>query len=97
MTAALKDPARYNGVVNGVAPEPTTMGGLCEAVAEALDRPNWLPVPGFALKAGPVFQAFTCICRPFLRLSPPVTNTCCLYVYRRLSWASRREKHVSRE
>ena len=52
VTAALKDPARYNGVVNGVAPEPTTMGGLCEAVAEALDRPNWLPVPGFALKAG---------------------------------------------
>jgi NAD dependent epimerase/dehydratase family enzyme len=37
-------------LVNGVAPQPTTMGGLCEAVAEALDRPNWLPVPGFALK-----------------------------------------------
>ena len=49
--AALTEPEKYAGVINGTAPEPTTMGGLCEAVAEATGRPNWLPVPGFALKA----------------------------------------------
>lgn len=48
--AALEDPVKYRGVVNGTAPEPTTMGGLCEAVAEATGKPNWLPVPGVALK-----------------------------------------------
>lgn len=48
--AALEDPAKYAGVINGTAPEPTTMGGLCEAVAEATGKPNWLPVPGFALR-----------------------------------------------
>jgi len=49
--AALKDPATFSGVLNATAPEPTTMGGLCDAVALALNRPNWLPVPGFAVKA----------------------------------------------
>ena len=37
--------------MNGVAPTPVTMAGLCESVAEATGRPNWLPVPGFALRA----------------------------------------------
>ena len=48
---ALREPAKYEGVVNGVAPTPVTMAGLCESVAEATGRPNWLPVPGFALRA----------------------------------------------
>ena len=47
---ALAEPKKYAGVVNGTAPVPTTMDGLCEAVAAATDRPNWLPVPGLALK-----------------------------------------------
>ena len=38
------------GVVNGTAPVPTTMDGLCQAVAASTGRPNWLPVPDFALK-----------------------------------------------
>mmetsp|Transcript_10597 Transcript_10597/g.25965 ORF Transcript_10597/g.25965 Transcript_10597/m.25965 type:complete len:367 (+) Transcript_10597:169-1269(+) len=48
--AALKRPYTYAGVVNGTAPVTTTMTGLCEAVAKSTNRPNWLPVPGFALK-----------------------------------------------
>jgi len=48
---ALMEPKKYAGVVNGTAPVPTTMDGLCEAVAKATDRPNWLPVPGLALRA----------------------------------------------
>jgi hypothetical protein len=48
--ASLENPKTYRGVVNGVAPNPTTMAGLCAATAAATNRPNWLPVPGFALK-----------------------------------------------
>ena len=44
------EPGKVRGVVNGTAPNPTTMNGLCASVAEATNRPNWLPVPGFALK-----------------------------------------------
>ena len=50
LVAALENPEKYEGVVNGTAPNPTTMNGLCASVAEATNRPNWLPVPGFALK-----------------------------------------------
>ena len=50
LVAALENPEKYEGVVNGTAPTPTTMNGLCASVAEATNRPNWLPVPGFALK-----------------------------------------------
>ena len=50
LVAALENPEKYRGVVNGTAPTPTTMNGLCASVAEATNRPNWLPVPGFALK-----------------------------------------------
>ena len=48
--AALADPKKYEGVINGTAPEPATMNELCAATATATNRPNWLPVPGFALK-----------------------------------------------
>ena len=48
--AALADPEKYEGVINGTAPEPATMNELCAATATATNRPNWLPVPGFALK-----------------------------------------------
>ena len=51
IVAALREPEKYAGVINGVAPEPTTMGGLCDSVAAATNRPNWLPVPGFAVRA----------------------------------------------
>ena len=42
---------RYQGVLNGVAPAPVRMSEFCERLAGALGRPNWLPVPGFALNA----------------------------------------------
>ena len=51
IVAALEEPKKYAGVINGVAPEPTTMNGLCDSVAAATNRPNWLPVPGFAVRA----------------------------------------------
>lgn len=47
--AALRNPA-YSGAVNGTAPYPVRFGQLCEAVAAATNRPNLLPVPGFAIK-----------------------------------------------
>jgi uncharacterized protein (TIGR01777 family) len=50
IVAALEDPEKYEGTLNGTAPEPTTMNGLCEAVSAATNRPNWLPVPGVALR-----------------------------------------------
>jgi len=50
MMMALKNPKKFKGVVNGVAPEPTTMNGLCEAIAKATNRPNWLPAPGLAVR-----------------------------------------------
>ena len=50
MIMALKNPKKFKGVVNGVAPEPTTMNGLCEAIAKATNRPNWLPAPGLAVR-----------------------------------------------
>jgi uncharacterized protein (TIGR01777 family) len=42
---ALEDQA-YSGVYNAVAPAPTTMGGLAQALGRALGRPSLLPVPG---------------------------------------------------
>lgn len=51
IVAALDNPQKYKGVVNGTAPVPTTMNGLCAATAFSTNRPNWLPVPGIALKA----------------------------------------------
>lgn len=39
------------GAVNLVAPNPVTNGEFSRALGEALHRPAFLPVPGFALKA----------------------------------------------
>jgi uncharacterized protein (TIGR01777 family) len=39
------------GPVNAVAPEAVTMKQFCEVLGRVLQRPSWLPVPGFALQA----------------------------------------------
>lgn len=39
-----------HGPVNLTAPAPTTSKGLAVAMGRVLGRPNWLPVPKFALK-----------------------------------------------
>ncbi|KNA08649.1 hypothetical protein SOVF_160740 [Spinacia oleracea] len=47
---ALLNPA-YEGVINGTAPNPVTLGEMCQNLGNAMGRPSWLPVPDFALKA----------------------------------------------
>lgn len=39
------------GVVNLTAPEPVIMKDFCKALANALKRPMWLPVPAFLIRA----------------------------------------------
>ncbi|MBG0776016.1 MAG: TIGR01777 family protein [Desulfovibrionaceae bacterium] len=39
------------GVFNLTAPAPVTMREFCRELGQALHRPSWLPVPGFALRA----------------------------------------------
>ena len=38
------------GLVNAVAPNPTTMKDFCQALGNAMKRPSWFPVPAFILK-----------------------------------------------
>ena len=38
------------GPLNGTAPDPVTMNGLCKAMAKAVQRPSWAPVPDFVLQ-----------------------------------------------
>jgi uncharacterized protein (TIGR01777 family) len=49
IAAALSDD-RYQGVVNGVAPEPATSRAFARSLGRALHRPAVLPVPAMALK-----------------------------------------------
>jgi uncharacterized protein len=39
------------GVLNATAPNPVRMSELCQTLGNVLNRPSWLPVPGFALEA----------------------------------------------
>ncbi len=41
---------QISGVVNAVAPGAVTMRDFCKGLGKAINRPSWLPVPGFALQ-----------------------------------------------
>lgn len=44
------DSDNFSGVYNATAPHPVRFGAFCDALAKALRRPNWLPVPSLALQ-----------------------------------------------
>ena len=46
---ALTD-SQMTGVYNATAPEPVRMGEFCSTLGKVINRPSWLPVPGFALE-----------------------------------------------
>ena len=46
---ALKN-EKLSGPVNAVAPGAVTMKEFCRTLGRVLNRPSWLPVPGFALR-----------------------------------------------
>ena len=39
------------GVYNGTAPQPVSMNDLSTTMGKVMNRPSWLPVPGFAIEA----------------------------------------------
>ncbi|MEI6441783.1 MAG: TIGR01777 family oxidoreductase [Nostocales cyanobacterium ELA583] len=39
------------GVYNATAPQPVTMNDLSTTMGNVMNRPSWLPVPGFAIEA----------------------------------------------
>ena len=47
---SLAQPA-MQGVYNATAPNPVRMDEFCKVLGEVMNRPSWLPVPGFALEA----------------------------------------------
>ena len=47
---ALTNP-EMEGVYNATAPNPVRMAQLSETLGQVMQRPSWLPVPGFALEA----------------------------------------------
>jgi uncharacterized protein len=47
---ALTKPA-IEGVYNATAPNPVRMAELSQTMGQVMNRPSWLPVPGFALEA----------------------------------------------
>ncbi|AFY36677.1 protein of unknown function DUF1731 [[Leptolyngbya] sp. PCC 7376] len=40
----------WQGIYNATAPNPVTMQQLSEALGSVINRPSWLPVPGFVLE-----------------------------------------------
>lgn len=42
--------SQVEGILNATAPNPVTMGELCQVLGDVLHRPSWLPVPDFALE-----------------------------------------------
>ena len=46
---ALTQPS-MSGVYNATAPEPVRMEGFCQTLGQVMNRPSWLPVPGFVLE-----------------------------------------------
>ncbi len=46
---ALKRPD-IEGTFNATAPNPVRMNQFCQTLGEVMNRPSWLPVPGFALE-----------------------------------------------
>ncbi|WP_066374983.1 MULTISPECIES: TIGR01777 family oxidoreductase [unclassified Anabaena] len=47
---ALTNP-QMEGVYNATAPNPVRMNDLSQTMGKVMNRPSWLPVPGFALEA----------------------------------------------
>lgn len=47
---ALTNP-EMQGVYNGTSPRPVRMAEFSQSLGEVMQRPSWLPVPGFALEA----------------------------------------------
>ena len=43
--------SQVQGVYNATAPEPVKMSQFCNTMGKVMNRPSWLPVPGFALEA----------------------------------------------
>lgn len=43
--------SQMEGVYNATAPNPVRMTEFCQALGDVMQRPSWLPVPGFALEA----------------------------------------------
>ena len=43
--------AEIEGVYNGTAPNPVRMADLSQTLGRVMNRPSWLPVPGFAIEA----------------------------------------------
>ena len=39
------------GLYNGTAPQPVSMNDLSTTMGKVMNRPSWLPVPGFAIEA----------------------------------------------
>jgi uncharacterized protein len=47
---ALTQPS-MEGVFNATAPNPVRMAEFCNTLGQVMNRPSWLPVPGFAIEA----------------------------------------------
>ncbi len=42
--------ATMQGIYNATAPHPVRMNQLCDQLGKVMNRPSWLPVPGFVLE-----------------------------------------------